>query len=240
MQQVIQVNGKKYEQSGSLATAFGYTSDYIARLAREEKIIGMQQGRQWFVEPNSLRVFILKNNFEKEISKDELRIRRKRERNQFEQTQPTLFLAEDKISIQLLQSIVVFCCGVFIAVISFVVWDEKISASDFSTATLETGSFVAQALKPFSVSVGAPVFMDSVVTSFAPEQTPFFKQSLQEMHSSDLVDYFSSESSLNHQAFSDEITIDKNNDVVVVTPHFKNGPNEQDSVSFLTLVGSPQ
>jgi len=33
---------------------FGYTRDYVARLARQKKIKGRQIGCQWFVDPESL------------------------------------------------------------------------------------------------------------------------------------------------------------------------------------------
>ena len=57
MTNVLTINGKKYIQSNQLAREFGYTTDYIGRLAREEKILATLVGRQWFVEPESLRVF---------------------------------------------------------------------------------------------------------------------------------------------------------------------------------------
>ena len=39
MTNVLTINGKKYIQSNQLAREFGYTTDYIGRLAREEKIL---------------------------------------------------------------------------------------------------------------------------------------------------------------------------------------------------------
>lgn len=54
MSQQLRVNGKQYLQSNELASTFGYSADYLGKLAREEKILGTQIGRQWFIEPESL------------------------------------------------------------------------------------------------------------------------------------------------------------------------------------------
>ena len=54
------INGKKYFPSSTLCTSFGYTSDYLGKLAREEKILGTLVGRQWFIEEASLKTFLLK------------------------------------------------------------------------------------------------------------------------------------------------------------------------------------
>ena len=84
MSQSFTVNGKEYLQSNVLASSFGYTSDYIGKLAREEKIIGTQVGRQWFIEPESLKIFLHKVQVEKEFRKIELRQLRKIEHASFQ------------------------------------------------------------------------------------------------------------------------------------------------------------
>lgn len=82
MTQSLEVNNKKYLPSVVLAKEFNYTSDYISKLARDEKILGTRIGRQWFVEPESLRTFILQLEVEKKLVKEELSLERKRERTE--------------------------------------------------------------------------------------------------------------------------------------------------------------
>lgn len=79
MAQSLEVNNKTYLPSVVLAKEFNYTPDYISKLAREEKVLGTRVGRQWFVEPESLRTFILQLEVEKRITKEDLSLERKRE-----------------------------------------------------------------------------------------------------------------------------------------------------------------
>ncbi len=80
MAQSLEVNNKTYLPSVVLAKEFNYTSDYISKLARDEKVLGTRVGRQWFIEPESLRTFILQLEVEKRIIKEDLSLERKRER----------------------------------------------------------------------------------------------------------------------------------------------------------------
>lgn len=64
------------------AERFGYTSDYVARLARQGKIKAGRVGRQWFVDPNSLEAFRLKTQQALEKRNRALKAVRKAERHQ--------------------------------------------------------------------------------------------------------------------------------------------------------------
>lgn len=80
MGQVLRVNGKEYLPSAELGKKFNYTSDYISKLARDEKVLGTQVGRQWFIEPESLRTYIQQLEVEKKINQEHLSRQRKLER----------------------------------------------------------------------------------------------------------------------------------------------------------------
>jgi hypothetical protein len=59
----------------------GYTSDYIARLAREQKIVGSKIGTTWFVDQTSLLDFMRATETARELRIQELRLEREQERS---------------------------------------------------------------------------------------------------------------------------------------------------------------
>lgn len=81
MSQHVTINGKKFEPSASLAREFGYSMDYVSRLAREGKIEATRVGRQWFVEALSLKQFVNEISKQKQINREQLREQRKQELN---------------------------------------------------------------------------------------------------------------------------------------------------------------
>ncbi|MEK7613539.1 MAG: hypothetical protein AAB439_01520, partial [Patescibacteria group bacterium] len=54
------INGKKFLSSKEAAESFGYSSDYISKLAREAKVVAHRVGKLWFVEEDSLNLFVQK------------------------------------------------------------------------------------------------------------------------------------------------------------------------------------
>jgi hypothetical protein len=56
-----------------------YSRDYVARLAREGKIIAVQTDRQWFVDGDSLKNFYTHSVMEEEVRKRHLSLTRKAE-----------------------------------------------------------------------------------------------------------------------------------------------------------------
>ncbi len=79
MSQQVTINGKKFEPSAALAREFGYSMDYISRLAREGKVEATRVGRQWFVEALSLKNFVEEISKQKEITREQIRTERKLE-----------------------------------------------------------------------------------------------------------------------------------------------------------------
>jgi len=58
------------------AALLSYTPDYVAKLAREHLIVAEQRGRQWFVDPDSLKLFSLKKEAAARERKVQLRAER--------------------------------------------------------------------------------------------------------------------------------------------------------------------
>lgn len=79
MSQEVTINGKKFLPSATLAREFGYTLDYVSRLAREEKVEATRVGRVWFVEPSSLSFFVESAKEKKESARKQLKVERREE-----------------------------------------------------------------------------------------------------------------------------------------------------------------
>lgn len=62
------------------AVLVGYSADYVARLAREGKIVGRREGKQWLVDRDSLKLFTLRAEAEKRERNAALREERRQEK----------------------------------------------------------------------------------------------------------------------------------------------------------------
>ena len=70
---------KTYLPASSVALQVGYTVDYVTRLARTGEVLAKKVGRQWHVEPESVRKFAEKAKSLSEQRTAKLRAIRKRE-----------------------------------------------------------------------------------------------------------------------------------------------------------------
>jgi hypothetical protein len=148
MSQYFSVNGKKFVQSNTLVASSGYTSDYLGKLAREEKIIGTQIGRQWFIEPESLKTFLLKVEVEKEIRKSELSAQRKVEHLVHQKIGNHDVSVASSDAVLLAQSVIVFLCGIFFGGLGWLTVVSNTEISQISNSTRDNFSFIAQSISP--------------------------------------------------------------------------------------------
>lgn len=79
MSSTIKINGVTLVPIKDAAAQISYTRDYVARLAREGKIVATQIGRQWFVDLTSLQNFSEQAVAQEAARKLELRLERKLE-----------------------------------------------------------------------------------------------------------------------------------------------------------------
>jgi excisionase family DNA binding protein len=70
---------KKYLDAKTAGKLVGYSADYVTRLARESKIDAVKTGRQWLIDPESLKLFTLEVQAEKRERAIKIREERKRE-----------------------------------------------------------------------------------------------------------------------------------------------------------------
>jgi hypothetical protein len=75
----LEIDGKKMLSIKSVSTLTGYSRDYITRLAREQKIIASQVGRNWFVDPDSLSHYSSVMEMEQQVRQQQLSAERKQE-----------------------------------------------------------------------------------------------------------------------------------------------------------------
>jgi hypothetical protein len=54
----ITIDGRRYFSASDAAADFGFSGDYIARLARHAKINGRRIGKKWYVEYDSLLAYL--------------------------------------------------------------------------------------------------------------------------------------------------------------------------------------
>jgi len=75
-------NSRKFISTREAASLVGYTTDYVARLAREKKVVAKQVNKQWMINCDSLESFVLKTETNKRERKENLRLQRLQERAQ--------------------------------------------------------------------------------------------------------------------------------------------------------------
>jgi len=75
----IEINGSTLVPLKDAAKVVSYSRDYLAKLAREKKVVATQVGRQWFVDMDSLQKFVDDVTLEQEIRNQHLREERRQE-----------------------------------------------------------------------------------------------------------------------------------------------------------------
>jgi hypothetical protein len=170
MGQSLNINGKTYIQSNVLALRFNYTPDYIGKLARDEKILGTQIGRQWFIEEGSLETFLRQAEIQKNIRKEELSLKRKAEHVAHQKPQKPIDSPKLKI-LALAEAVAVMACVLLAGGIGFVATDEGLGLQDFTLGAQESVALIAEAVVPFGETPASSTFVASTVRSVRVEPT---------------------------------------------------------------------
>lgn len=141
MSKTLVLNGKEYVPSAVLAKKHGYTSDYISKLAREEKILGTQIARQWYVVPSSLETFIHQSAFDKKIRAEKIRKQRliERARKSTSTSEPVSTRESHTYkSTTALQTLAVLLCGSLAGGIGYLATQNNITLSDLREGTVQS------------------------------------------------------------------------------------------------------
>jgi hypothetical protein len=148
MAQHLNVNGKVYLPSNELAATFGYSSDYLGKLARDEKVLGTLIGRQWFIEPESLKTFLLKTEIQKKIRKEELSIQRKAEHSAHQKEAVLKVESTSMSSMAFAQTAVIVFCGALLGTLGWVGSAEGLEPADLAQGAKESVALIAKSVFP--------------------------------------------------------------------------------------------
>lgn len=248
MTQIKEIDGKKYLSARSASKLVGYSSDYVTRLARQGKIDAERIENQWFVEPESLKLFTLNAEAEKRNRKEKLREERLSERSE------SLRHANEEVLISqmnsarnssIAQTAILTACLFLLLNIFWFSYESKLNTTALFGGLSEIGSLLSDAvIEPI------PEFV-SQVASFAFVQDlernsdlPETLQVEQDSSGSDQSDFqgivlFGEEEGDDEyienvrESFSDEVQVDfDSEDSGVITPVFK----ERDGESYRFLL----
>lgn len=148
MSQRLLINSKEYLPVSAVAKRFGYTSDYIARLAREEKILATRIGRNWFVEPESLHSFSVQSEIEKKLRGEELSRKRKIEAELAAKKQTVQLKAAQSHKVSLMQAVAAFACCLLLGEVLWLSAGSGLTFADLRSGSQQAASLVAQSVVP--------------------------------------------------------------------------------------------
>jgi len=151
MSELLEINGESFIPSKIAAKKAGYTSDYVARLAREKKIAASKVGKTWFVSEKSLQKFIQEAEGEKLRRRQELSEERREEQKKFV---PVMKEHERPISTEgkflaLAQTVAILALGIFAGTSGYFVSTDQVatvqkpSAEFLETTALRFYEFVS-------------------------------------------------------------------------------------------------
>lgn len=243
MSKVLNINGAQYLPATEAGRHFGYTNDYVAKLAREKKILGTRVGRQWFVDPASLEHFIEEAKRRKNEHAKRLRIERREERLIIEEIKDVKGDRSQNI-LTLLKSGTIVGVGTLLGAFLFLfandylqirVLDPSSIVSRFEHVAydlyhIDVGNETTEqaALPASAVTSGSGgVAQEEAPTSLPPEEIPEHGQEGVIILKDDGVKTQSKLSEL-ERSFSDEVIITKDADgsTGTIQPVFKNKDDE--------------
>ena len=137
MSKVVDIDGVRFESSASLAARFGYSADYVSRLAREGKVEASRMGRLWFIDTASFTRFVASTEEDKKKRSEEIRIMRQTERESYQTKTRACASGKFKLNlppqeelVSLAQTVAVVMCGLFVGVLGWQAHQEKVSVLD--------------------------------------------------------------------------------------------------------------
>lgn len=141
----LEINGVTLVSIKEAAKIVSYSRDYLTKLARDQKIIATQIGRQWFIDMTSLQAFVDDVALEQIVRKEHLRKERKQER----QVKEELQLLNSKIKVKksgfrfhsLAVASMVLCLGLFTGTVIYTTADI---VNNLANNDIKNSSLVAQ------------------------------------------------------------------------------------------------
>lgn len=235
----LEIDGKILHPVRDAARSVSYSRDYITRLAREEKIIASNIGRQWFIDLDSLKQYIETISVEQEIRKKQLSEERKVERLAREASQKQRTLHLKKAKNLNTRAAVVASLVLISGLLSGFVVNEFLSSLKSSGSQVAATHSSQDIQDVASVSVAADDLGESSSSEDASSVTSQLTQelrSLGDIQNGILLLPSSSSSSDVSELFSDEIVVrelEDGTEVIVRVDEF--GEVVGNPISFVTI-----
>lgn len=165
----INLDGTELVSTREAARCVSLTHDYIARLAREERVVGMKVGRQWYVDLGSVRRFIAAAELEKSVRAEQLRAERQREQRAAQRTFAVGYqlLLGQRLQ-ALAQAATVFSLGLLLGYVLFVANQATTFSQVVATAVKAVTEWPRVAFETSVAGTSTPVLRAQDVSTATP------------------------------------------------------------------------
>jgi hypothetical protein len=224
MSKSLFVGGKEYMPSTDAAKLFGYTSDYISRLAREKRIVAACIDRRWFIEKDSLTAFLQQTDEEKKKRSDALKIQRRAEQMVHTEKKKA-YLSKQKKNMQTaaIQTVAVLLCGFFLGGLGWTVSENDLTI-DMMTVGVQTVATDVTSTVPagFAYITSDVTQWSNTLLSAVGESISLKKNDLDIFSNS--ADSRFDDIKQNYTEFSDEVDVEyTENGSMIIRPVLKDG-----------------
>ena len=178
---------KKYLSVKEAAQLVGYTSDYVTRLLRDGKVIGVRSGRTWEVDIDSLKTFALEAEAQKARRQEELRRERLEEKKmQMLAVRKEAPLVVPSAKVALVRTSVVF------AMVCLLVVEFASLASGHSMASVRAVAFGTESVRLATRTFETFYQQEETISSYAQQASIFgaFEGTLCEQFNSATLRWF--------------------------------------------------
>lgn len=163
----VEIDGISFLPIKDAAKAFSYSRDYVARLAREGKIVATQVNRQWLIDAVSLQNFAEASELEQSVRKQQLSLERKREqivKQEVSDIKKEIRLRVKSVGMQAqMVAACVLCLGLFVG------------AGVYTTSTLLTFQPTTSVANLGAVSPADDVYADEIpLAEVTPQPTTLY------------------------------------------------------------------
>ncbi len=172
MSKSLIINNKRYIPSAVIAREFDYTTDYVSRLAREEKVAATRIDRQWYISEESLRRFVDNAEVKKNERSGELRRQRQAERlirQQKEKVVPAQQVSKSQLA--LAQAFAVVMCGSLLGFLGTTAFEENMSLADLAHGGQETVVHLVEAMIPDESPAALISDLSALASVFTAQET---------------------------------------------------------------------
>jgi len=224
----MKLGSNSHTTSSDAGKMFGYTNDYVARLARERKIVATRVGRQWYVDIESLRGFIQRAEEAKKEMREKVRGERLRERVSLGKSSGTVSVLRSPVPrvVVLAKTGVVLSVSAILGLLIFINIQGFNPENNFTASVFD--SLRSFAVRLYGFSNNAPAFVGGAhLQRYSQEST---RESTKESETSVshmvvVPDATSLSNEEIKKSFSDEVMVeyDSSEEGGVITPHFRSG-----------------